>query len=39
LPVIPSKKRLPSAAFSKTKVEVRKIGGFNEPSLRAGSKP
>jgi hypothetical protein len=30
---------LPAAAFSKTKVEVRKIGGFSEPSDSAGSKP
>src|SRR4051812_18783603 len=36
---IPSKWRLPAAAFSKTKVEVRKIGGFKEPSDKAGSKP
>jgi hypothetical protein len=39
LPVTPSKKRLPAAALSNTKVEVRKIGGFSEPSDRAGSKP
>ena len=39
LSVMPSKKRLPSAAVSNTKVEVRKIGGFSEPSLSAGSKP
>jgi hypothetical protein len=38
-PVTPSKKRFPAAAFSKTKVEVRKIGGFSEPSLSSGSKP
>jgi hypothetical protein len=37
LPVIPSKKRFPSAAFSNTKVDVRKIGAFSEPSERAGS--
>ena len=39
LPVIPSKKRFPSAAFSNTKVEVRKIGGLSDPSDSAGSKP
>jgi len=39
LPVIPSKKRFPSSAFSKTNVEVRKIGAFSEPSDSAGSKP
>src|SRR6185369_11717051 len=39
LPVTPSKKRLPAAAFSNTKVEVRKIGGFSEPSLSSGSNP
>src|SRR3546814_8848031 len=34
-----SKKRLPAAALSKTKVEVRKIGGFSAPSESAGSNP
>ena len=36
---MPSKKRFPSAAFSNTKVEVRKIGGLSEPSDSTGSKP
>src|SRR3546814_18215798 len=39
LPVMPSKWRLPAAALGKTKVEVAKIGGFSEPSAKAGSKP
>ena len=30
---------LAGGRVSKTKVEVRKIGGFNEPSLSSGSKP
>jgi hypothetical protein len=37
--VTPSKWRFPAAAFSNTKVEVRKIGGFSDPSDKAGSKP
>jgi len=28
---MPSKKRFPSSAFSKTKVDVWKTGGFSEP--------
>src|SRR3546814_11891878 len=36
---MPSKWRLPAAALGKTKVEVAKIGGFSEPSDKAGSKP
>src|SRR3954463_14838331 len=39
LPVTPSKKRLPAAALSNTKVEVRKIGGLSEPLLSSGAKP
>jgi hypothetical protein len=36
LPVMPSKKRLPSAQLSNTNVDVRKIGGFSEPSESRG---
>ena len=39
LPVTPSKRRFPAAALSKTKVDVRKIGGFQRAFREAGSKP